>query len=244
MSKQQIKPQNLQQKEGASAQDKSFKYFLHNAIIISVLGLALALVYNMNSNRGELRSLYNEFDDLKEKGDKAGMNSVYEQIKAIEIDTPYYKMLTLGYYDNIHSLGAISKQIEELRASVNNGNKEGPVTREDKLAYKVAVFPLLQYVNENTPKNAVILLPPTDSLAYTSKWNYLYDPIWVEYFIYPRLCLTTGREADHPDLAKRITHVLIVKGIGYDKLKYDVPVEKREKVAVLPINPPDTLQTR
>jgi hypothetical protein len=44
--------------------------------------------------------------------------------------------------------------------------------------------------------------------------------------------------------------VLIVNGIGYDKLKYEVPLDKREKVCLLPINKPvdapettDTTQT-
>jgi hypothetical protein len=244
MAKQNQKKEVPKQKHPASAQGNSLKYYVHNALIIGVMTFVFSIAYNLNAARGELHDLYDEYDNLK-KNDASDpkLDEVGRRIKEIETDTSYFKVLTLGYFEEVHFVPVMYKQMESLRASVNNGNVEGPVTREDKLNYKISVYPLLDYVNANTPKNAVVLLPPVDSLAYNSKWNYLYDPIWVEYFIYPRLCLTSGREFEHPDLAKRITHVLIVKGIGYDKLKYDVPLDKREKVAVLPIEKPDTLQT-
>jgi hypothetical protein len=56
--------------------------------------------------------------------------------------------------------------------------------------------------------------------------------------------LAIGREDEHPELKKRITHVLIIEGKGYDRLKYDVPLEQRPREAILPINqPPAGLQS-
>jgi len=60
----------------------------------------------------------------------------------------------------------------------------------------------------------------------------------MEYFIYPRLCVTIGDEKDHPDLAKRANYVIIVHGKGYEKLKYDMPVNERPSEAVFPIDHP------
>ena len=113
------------------------------------------------------------------------------------------------------------------------------MTREDKLAMRIGIWGFIDYINKNTPKDAVIYLPEGDTVtSNTSKWNYIYDPEWMEYFLYPRLCVAMGRESDHPDLAKRVTHAVIIQGKGYDKLKYEVPVEQRAQEAVLPINQP------
>ena len=135
-------------------------------------------------------------------------------------------------------------EIKKLKEKFGNGGDE-TITREDKLRYKIHTYMLMDLVNANCPPNSVILLPPADSLEMNPKWNFIYDPLWVEYFIYPRLCIAAGTETKNPELAKRITHVLIVKGIGYDKLKYDVPMDKREPLCLLPINKPlDTPQTQ
>ena len=116
------------------------------------------------------------------------------------------------------------------------------ITRRDKLRLKVKTFVLMERINEYCPPNSVILLPPADSLANDADWNYVYDPMWVEYFIYPRMCIASGTEAQNPELAKRINYVLIVKGIGYDKLKHTMPPEKRERLGLLPVNEPDSTQ--
>jgi hypothetical protein len=80
-------------------------------------------------------------------------------------------------------------------------------------------------------------------LANESKWNFIYDPEWVEYFLYPRLCVAS-HDTTAP-LRKKATYALIVNGYGYENLKYDVPLNERPKEAVLPIDhPPAQAQTQ
>ncbi len=227
--------------------------FFRNAVIIFVLSLVFIIMYNLNGNRAELPDLHNELSDLKERpGDHSQrMSEIAHRLHDIETDTGFVKSLFVGYFDDIHfvafgiqeQLDNATSEIKKLKAQFGNDN-DGYITREDKLRFKVHTYLLMDLINSNCPPNSVILLPPADSLASSSKWNFVYDPMWVEYFIYPRLCIASGREAENPELAKRITHVLIVKGIGYDKLRYDVPADKREPLCLLPINKPkDNTQT-
>ncbi len=246
MAKQQTKQpvQQTKKKEVSSADGGAFTYLLRNFIIIAVLGVVLLIIDKVNEGPGKMQDLYSEFQQLRQaNGSQQRMNEIADEFKVLQADTGFIKesirKYTRGYYWAIHDMAGKSvAQIKDINAKVESGQMK-PLTREDKLAYKVGVYPLIKYLNENTPKDAVILLPPGDSLlSNTSKWNFVYDPEWMEYFIYPRLCLATGRESEHGDLAKRITHVLIVQGRGYDKLKYDVPVEQRASEAVLPIDQP------
>lgn len=255
MAKQQPKQPVQQQKKKeantSSADRGAFTYLLRNAAIIAVLGILFLVIYKVNEGPGKMQELYAEYGQLRQSnGSQQRMNEIADEFKVLQADTGYLKeslrKYTRGYYWVIHDMAGKSvEQIKEIEAKIESGQMK-PLTREDKLAYKVGVYPLIKYLNENTPKDAVILLPPGDSLlSNTSKWNFVYDPEWMEYFIYPRLCLATGRESEHGDLAKRITHVLIVQGRGYDKLKYDVPVDQRPSEAVMPIDhPPVPNQTK
>ncbi|MBL0310240.1 MAG: hypothetical protein IPP77_11350 [Bacteroidetes bacterium] len=158
----------------------------------------------------------------------------------IQNDTSYLKKLTRGYQWAIHdmALGNL-KYINELKDKIAGGQMK-PMSYEDKMAQRVGNYSLLQYINNNTPKDAVILLPHMDSIGNDSKWNFIGEPEWTEYFIYPRLCISPRDEKRFPDLAKRITHVLIINGIGYDRLRYEVPVDRRVSETVLPIDQPPT----
>jgi len=241
-----------EKKPTASSSGFSVGPFFRNFIIIFLLSVIFIGIYSLNDKRVELPDLYNELQTLKERpgNHDERINEIEHRINEIETDTSFLKTLFVGYFDEIHFVAfGVQDQIDKVTAEIQNGSNT-PLTREDKLNYKVHTYRLLDFINANSPSNAVILLPPTDSLINDSRWNYVYDPGWVEYFIYPRLCIETGHEKENPELARRITHVLIVNGIGYDKLKYDVPLDKREKVCLLPINKPvdvpettDTTQT-
>jgi len=245
MAKQQPKTQTTTKKRAETASDGSaFTYLWRNAAIIIVLGVLFLIINKVNEGPGKMQDLYGEFQQLRQnRGSEERMNEIAAEFQKLQADTGWFKeairKYTRGYYWVTHDVAGKSvEQIKNIQAKVEGGQMK-PLTREDKLGYKVGVYPLIKYLNENTPKDAVILLPPGDSLlSNTSKWNYVYDPEWMEYFIYPRLCLATGRENEHPDLAKRITHVLIVQGRGYDKLKYEVPADQRPSEAVLPIDHP------
>lgn len=246
MAKQQPKPPVPPQKKKADAASEggAFTYLWRNLAIVAVLGILFLLVDKINEGPGKMQDLYGEYQQLAQtRSNPARMDEIAAEFQKLQGDTGAFKealrRYTRGYYWVTHDVVKKNlEQINELNEKVENGQMKA-LTREDKLGYKVGVYPLIRYLNETTPKDAVILLPPGDSLlSNTSKWNFVYDPEWMEYFIYPRLCVATGRESEHPDLAKRVTHVLIVQGRGYDKLKYDVPVDQRPSEAVLPIDHP------
>lgn len=245
MTKQQKQtPVKPPKKQTDSTESSGFTYLLRNGAIVLVLGILFLTIDRINEGPAKMQDLYMEFQQLRQnRGSEQRANEIAAEFQTLQADTGWLKeavrKYTRGYYWAVHDVAGKSvEMINDLKEKIENGQMK-PLSHEDKMAYKVGVYPLLKYLNENTPEDAVILLPPGDSLlSNTSKWNYVYDPEWVEYFIYPRLCLATGRENEHPDLAKKITHVLIVQGRGYDKLKYEVPVDQRPSEAVLPIHQP------
>lgn len=108
---------------------------------------------------------------------------------------------------------------------------------EDKLLFRIEDYWYIQFMNMHTPDSAVILLPPASAVDTTPEFNSLNDPEYMEYFLYPRLCVSEDEKETKKDLYARATHVAIVNNWGYSKLKYkpkDMPSE-----AVLPINQPD-----
>jgi hypothetical protein len=225
-------------KQSASAGGDTFTYIWRNLLIVAVLAFILFGVDRMNRKQGQLQEMYQEFQQLRQSGaNQARLEELYNQIMEVQSDTSFFKKLTRGYYWAVHDVAIKgSENVEEMKSK-----SPKPLTREDKLAMRVSTWPLIDYINKNTPDTAVIYLPEGDSItSNNSKWNYVYDPEWMEYFLYPRLCVAMGRESDHPELAKRVTHVVIIEGKGYDKLRYDVPMNLRPKEDVLPIDHPST----
>jgi hypothetical protein len=245
--KQQQPANKVQAKPKGSETPRSSGPVSRNAIIIAGFLILFFAVYQLNASYGELRDLFYEKQAIENNptGNAQRLDEINRRVHEIKSDTGFVKMLLFGYFYDVHNVAfGYQEQIDHAIAEIKEDkakfgqDADGPITREDKLASKVHTFRLLDFVNTNCPPNSVILLPPADSLAGNPNWYYIYDPIWVEYFIYPRLCIETGQEKLYPNLARRITHVLIVKGIGYDKLNYDVPMDKREPLCLLPINKP------
>lgn len=220
----------------------AFNYLLKSGVVLVIVGIVMLVVYKRSEKQGELGTKIQQFNQMQQAG--AGSEQLiplYNEIMELQNDTSFFTRVTRGYYFAVHDLAI--KNLEQIREMEQKSPK--PLTREEKLAYKVGFYPFLEYINKNTPEDAVLLLPEGDSvLANDSRWNFIYEPEWMEYWIYPRLCVTRGREDAQPGLAEKVTHVVIVGGKGYDKLNYEVPVEQRASEAVLPVNLPTNQKTR
>jgi hypothetical protein len=239
MAKQQHKHQPPSagiKKQPSSGGGDTATYLLRNFIVLLAIAFILFGVDRMNRKYGQLQDMYQEFQQLRQNNaNPARQQELYNEIIAAQNDTSFLKKLTRSYYWAVHDVAIGGR--ENVREVKERATK--PLTREDKFAMRVSTWPFIDYINKNTPDSAVIYLPEGDSVtANTGKWNYIYDPEWMEYFLYPRLCVAQGREQDHPDLAKRVTHVVIFQGKGYDKLHYEVPDSLRPKDDVLPIDLP------
>lgn len=232
-----------------SSDGGGFGYLLRNAALIVGFGTLFMLFDKLNEKQSKLPELYQEFSYLQQtRSNQARLQEVYNEIVTLQGDTSFLTKVTRGYRWAIHDLAFKNlENIEQVKAqlSAQRADSTPQSLFEAKMNMKVGLYPMFDYIKANTPEDAIILLPEGDSaVSNTSKWNFIYDPEWVEYFIYPRLCLAIGREDEHPELKNKITHVLIIEGKGYDKLKYDVPLEQRPREAILPINqPPAGLQS-
>ncbi len=147
-----------------------------------------------------------------------------------------YHYLVRSHLDLIESLGSIS--IEEKYKSRSGSD-----------------YQYLQYIKNNTPEDAVILMPdladleiPKDAPAGTPQLERVANKAWATYFLYPRKLvydqldgqdyLADGqpniyKSPGYQEERKKLTHVAIVYGRGYEHLSY--PVQKRLYYAVMPI---------
>jgi hypothetical protein len=139
-----------------------------------------------------------------------------------------------GYHWAITDMAIHNKElidrIETRRLNMN----QPELTLEDKRLLKISNYWYMKYLRENTPENAVILLPPHSVIDSTPEMRFLNSAEWVEYFIFPRLCVGEDEKATGSELFAKVTHVAIVNGWGYDKLHYAPKNRLREMV--LPID--------
>lgn len=242
MSKQQPKQAAQARKASSPSGFSTGGFLLRNLAVAAGIALLLFTIDSMNekerNKQVQFGEMYKEFMQLQQTGgSRQRMEDLRNQLIEMQNDTGgrWLKSRTTGYYFAVHdvAIGGM-KNVEEAKERAGK-----TLTREDKFAMRVGIWPLINYINKNTPENAVVLLPDGHGpISNDGKWNYIYDPEWMEYFLYPRLCVSMGSKEQHPDLAKRATHVVIVEGKGYEELKYDVPVEQRVQEAVLPIDHP------
>jgi ribosomal protein S6 len=217
-----------------------FTYLTRNVLIITAFAIVFFAIMKMNEGQSKLQGLYQEFQQLQESRDASNApraQEVYNEIMALQADTGMIKKLTRGYYWalNVNAKENV-KNIEQIQEQYAREGK--PLTREEKLRIRGGLYSLIEYINKNTPDTAVIILPPYDSLGGKSQYDFIYDPEWAEYYLYPRLCVSDHPRLKNAELNARATHVLVLEGWGYSKLKYDVPEAQRPREAILPINNP------
>lgn len=243
MAKQTLKSTVKKTTAPSSVGDSSFSYLFRNVALVIGFGLVLLAIDKKNKKQRELPELTNEFYALRQQGtNQQRLMELYNRIMDIQNDTSFSTRLLRGYNFVVHDVAIAGKEtVEKVSAELHNKGLDSTANSlyEAKMRYKVGTYDFLKNIVNTTPENAVIFVPKGDSvISNNSKYNFIYEMEWLEFFIYPRLCINIGDEEKYPDLAQRASHVLILDGRGYEKLKYNIPAEQRPADAFLPINEP------
>jgi hypothetical protein len=131
--------------------------------------------------------------------------------------------------------------IKESRFIFENFN----LTSDQKYQVKLKKdYKFIKYVKENTPDSAVILMPSPDVFKNTvfnqkGAWG-VKSKVWSTYFLYPRILIQENERDIYPELYNRITHVMVIKQWGLDKLNYRM--NQKINYAVLPISIPGPVE--
>lgn len=139
-----------------------------------------------------------------------------------------------GYHWAITEMAIKNNELIDKIETRRLNNNLPELTMDDKRHFKIGNYWYLKYLREHTPENAVILLPPHTAIDSTEEFKFMNSDEWVEYFIFPRLCVGEDNKDNNKLLYSKVTHVAIVNGWGYDKLHYSP--EKRTSEIVLPID--------
>ena len=152
--------------------------------------------------------------------------------------------LVPGYNYAVKEVAIRNKEkIEEMETRRLNFNLP-EISWEMKRQFRIQDYWYIQTIQDHTPRNSntVVLLPPHSAIDSTEEFNLLSSSEWMEYFLYPRLCVSEDEKETKKELYAKVTHVAIVNNWGYDKLKY-VPYSKPSE-AVLSIEKPKEDSTK
>lgn len=102
-------------------------------------------------------------------------------------------------------------------------------------------YVFLNHIVQNTPEDAIILFPYKDQIQdkggeYQLSHDIAVKP-YVTHFIYPRKAVYKDEAATNP-YYKKVTHVAIIAGHGYEDLDYDV--YQRTYFTIMPKKANDT----
>jgi len=129
----------------------------------------------------------------------------------------------------------IKENIEMQRKLPNISEQQ---KAESKMGYDVTY---MYFLNENTPKDAVILFPDADVILkdstvdqpkFRTSQGGIFTALWVQYMAFPRKIVFANEKGKNPNFDK-ITHVAIVNYKGYEHIPYTV--DKSNRLGVLPI---------
>lgn len=145
-----------------------------------------------------------------------------------------------------------------LRKNLDIINQVDTFSLEQKRQYKGGMeYRYIQILKEKTPEDAVILMPdledfkvPENAEKGTPKFNMPIDEAWSTYHLYPRKLVYEARDSqdslngdlnifkdpNYEEMRKKVTHVAIIYGRGYEHLEYSVT--QREAYTALPIKKP------
>lgn len=103
---------------------------------------------------------------------------------------------------------------------VDNGYMSLQERYTSKMGYTYSLF---DSVRSRTPNTAVIYLPGKEAFFPNNQKSIFtgepFEKMWAIRFLYPRK-VVTEREYEQSPYAKKINYVMIVNGIGVERLKY------------------------
>lgn len=98
-------------------------------------------------------------------------------------------------------------------------------------------YKYLDFINKNTPTNAVILMPPDsiiDAIDKNLNMGNLKTPTTVTYFVYPRKVVYEKDEYHYSINKDKVSYIAIVDYYGYQNIRYTV--ENKQRFNILPKN--------
>ncbi len=140
-----------------------------------------------------------------------------------------------GIYNYTESYKWLNKVL--FLQNYNFMTKYSDYTTDQRLQSKLGYFAsYMQFVKKHTPDSAIILMPPDSIIKgvdkkYKMKW--LNSKRHTTYFLYPRKPVYMKNSEDSVYL-KKVTHVAIVNGYGYQHLPFRV--KNKTKYTVIPVD--------
>jgi hypothetical protein len=145
-----------------------------------------------------------------------------------------YNGLLKGGYETCKQ---IQKEIDR-RSQGASPEQRKSIAMDTKYEAKVGVeFMVLKYIRDNTPKDAVILFPPSAVISQKDQNLTLSYELslkaYPSYFLYPRKVVYEWEKGKNP-LFEKVQYVFALHGWGYQYLDYQ-PAQ-RNIVDILPIH--------
>lgn len=186
----------------------------------------------------------NKISDKKEKNRQKSKNNPVPNRKGISFAWVVKNMVALIVVLFLLNKFVISIQpgynwaYNMLQKNLEYTRLYAQTTTDNRFEMKLGLSHVyLRYLKENTPENAVILLPSKEAFYPEGEERIFsgepYNKLWATRFLYPRRVVIPSELGVTP-WSEKITHVAIVNGRGYEYLDYEVP-EKTPHI-VLPIH--------
>jgi len=130
--------------------------------------------------------------------------------------------LVMFLYKNVSSYKWVKDDL--IKENLKIIKKYPRLTIDEKLSAKIGYdYDVLKLIKDNTPNNAIILMPRVDTCLSVRKRENAQNlngggigsKLWCQYYLYPRKVVYDG--SNDPDLVKA-NYLAIIGGNGYEKL--------------------------